>query len=335
MNMLQNVDLRAFNTLGVATKAAYFAEVMSIEELQQALEFCRERNHLPIVLGGGSNVVFTDDIDGVLIRMALRGIDCTLSGNDRLVQVAAGENWHELVCYCLAQGWYGLENLISIPGSVGAAPIQNIGAYGVELSRVLESVTGWDCDQQVLHSLSAAECQLRYRDSVFKNELKDRFIITSVTLRLSSEACPDVTYPALRAELADPDTATPEQVAEKVAAIRAEKLPDYRREPNSGSFFKNPLISAEKANELLLHYPALARWPMPDGQVKLAAAWLVDQAGWKGRREGGVGIHPRQAIVLVNYDGVSGNDIIQFAAQIQADVMANYGVNLEIEPRVY
>lgn len=335
MNISQDVDVREFNTFAVPAMAAYFAEVTTLEELQQALAFCRTNKRRFIVLGGGSNLVFTDKIDALLIRMALRGVECTASGNDRIVDVAAGENWHELVRYCVGQGWYGLENLVAIPGSVGAAPIQNIGAYGVELARVLESVTGWDCEQNVLRTLNAKECQLSYRDSVFKHQLKDRFIITSVSLRLSIEARPEVSYPALRAELVDPDSATPEQVAATVASIRAEKLPDYRVEPNVGSFFKNPLISAEKANELLARFPALAHWSMPDGRVKLAAAWLVDQSGWKGRREGGVGIHPKQAIVLVNYDGLGGHDILAFAAQIQADVLAKYGVNLDIEPRVY
>jgi UDP-N-acetylmuramate dehydrogenase len=335
VNISQDVDISAFNTFAVPAMAAYFAEVTTIQELQDALVFCQLNNQRSIVLGGGSNVVFTGEIDALLIRMALRGIDCRIRGTDRIVDVAAGENWHELVRYCLDQGWYGLENLVAIPGSVGAAPIQNIGAYGVELSRVLESVTGWDCQQNVLRTLTAQECQLSYRDSVFKHQLKDRFIITSVSLRLSIEPHPEVSYPALRAELADADNATPEQVAVTVASIRAEKLPDYRVEPNVGSFFKNPLISAETASELLANFPALAHWSMPDGRVKLAAAWLVDQSGWKGRREGGVGIHPKQAIVLVNYDGRGGHDIVAFAAQIQADVLAKYGVNLDVEPRVY
>jgi UDP-N-acetylmuramate dehydrogenase len=335
VNISQDVDISAFNTFAVPAMAAYFAEVTTIQELQDALVFCQLNNQRSIVLGGGSNVVFTGEIDALLIRMALRGIDCRISGTDRIVDVAAGENWHELVRYCLDQGWYGLENLVAIPGSVGAAPIQNIGAYGVELSRVLESVTGWDCQQNVLRTLTVQECQLSYRDSVFKHQLKDRFIITSVSLRLSIEARPEVSYPALRAELVDPDSATPEQVAASVASIRAEKLPDYRVEPNVGSFFKNPLISVEKASELLASFPALAHWSMPDGRVKLAAAWLVEQSGWKGRREGGVGIHPKQAIVLVNYDGLGGHNILAFAAQIQADVLAKYGVSLDIEPRVY
>ncbi|MBW2941944.1 UDP-N-acetylmuramate dehydrogenase [Zhongshania sp. CAU 1632] len=335
MNIMQNVDLAGFNTLAVPARAAYFVEVTTLDELQEALAFSRQRNKAPVVLGGGSNVVLTGDIDGLVVRLALRGVECSERGDERLVTAAAGENWHELVCYCIAQGYYGLENLIAIPGSVGAAPIQNIGAYGVELSKVLESVTGWDCEQSQLRTLSAEQCQLSYRDSIFKHELKDLFIITSVCLRLSAIAHPEVSYPALRAELSDPEQVSPQQIAEHVAAIRAAKLPDYRREPNAGSFFKNPLISAEKATELLGQYPGLAHWPMSNGQVKLAAAWLVDQSGWKGRREGGVGIHPKQAIVVVNYDACSGRDILGFAARIQADVLRKYGVTLDIEPRVY
>lgn len=335
MKLLQDVDLRNFNTLGIPARAAYFTDVATVDELKEALAFASAKNQTPVILGGGSNTVFTTDVDVLLIRIAIRGIACSVRGDDRIVEVAAGENWDELVRYCLTQGWYGLENLISIPGSVGAAPIQNIGAYGVELSRVLESVTGWDCQQGVVRSLSAEDCELAYRDSVFKHALRDRFIITSVSLRLSVIPQLELSYPALRAELKDVDLATPKQVAETVAAIRAQKLPDYRSEPNAGSFFKNPIVSAEQAAELLRKHPALAHWPMPDGRVKLAAAWLVDQSAWKGRRSGGVGIHQNQAIVLVNYEGCSGDEILQFAQQIQADVLASYGVNLEIEPRVY
>ncbi|CAA0088431.1 UDP-N-acetylenolpyruvoylglucosamine reductase [Zhongshania aliphaticivorans] len=335
MSITPNVTLQGMTTLDVPVKAAYVAEVSSLDDLKQALLLSQKINKPPIVIGGGSNVVFTKDVDGVLIRILLRGISCTSQGDDRLIEVAAGENWHDLVCHCLAQGWYGLENLISIPGSVGAAPIQNIGAYGIELASVLESVTGWDCEQQAVTTLSAGECHLGYRDSIFKNELRDRFIITSVTLRLSVKAITEVSYPALRAELLNPDCATPDQIAQAVAAIRAAKLPDYRDAPNAGSFFKNPFVSAAKAKELVNKYPNIAHWPTSGGAVKLAAAWLVDQAGWKGRREGGVGIHPRQAIVLVNYGGVNGKEIIRFAGQIQADIMNKYGVQLEIEPRVY
>ncbi|WP_373080419.1 UDP-N-acetylmuramate dehydrogenase [Zhongshania sp.] len=339
MDIQRHVDLRPYNTLGISVCADYFIEVASLDALKEAIEFSSRRRLRRVFIGGGSNLVLRGDIQGLVIHMAMRGISCESSGEERLVTAAAGENWDELVKYSLAQGWYGLENLISIPGQAGAAPIQNIGAYGVELASVLDSVTGWDVSLNGLRTLSATDCQLGYRDSIFKGALRDVFIITSITLRLSATPSPNINYPALREAL--PKSNNPEQklsaelVAETVARVRAEKLPDFRREPNVGSFFKNPIISKTLAHELVAKYPALPHWPMPGGRFKVAAAWLVDQAGWKGKRRGAVGIHPRQAIVLVNYDGAAGADVLAFASAIQADVLARFNVELEIEPRVY
>tara|TARA_R110001599_G_scaffold29107_3_gene99915 strand:+ start:19903 stop:20937 length:1035 start_codon:yes stop_codon:yes gene_type:complete len=344
MNIQRDVDLRPYNTLGISASADYFAEVHDLSELNEAIAFSSRRHLRRVFIGGGSNLVLRGDIQGMVIRMAMRGISCEADGDERVVTVAAGENWDELVKYSLAQGWYGLENLISIPGQAGAAPIQNIGAYGVELSSVLDSVTGWDINLNCLRKLSVADCQLGYRDSVFKGALRDVFIITAIDLRLSAKARVNLSYPALReaiqassgeersSALARP---SPELVAETVARVRADKLPDYRCEPNVGSFFKNPIISQTEAQELIALYPLLPHWPLADGRVKLAAAWLVDTAGWKGRRIGAVGIHPRQAIVLVNYDGAEGADVLDFAGAVQADVLAQFNIALEIEPRVY
>jgi UDP-N-acetylmuramate dehydrogenase len=331
----RDIELKPFNTLGLSSRADYFTEVGSIDELSEVLSFSRERRLKPIFLGGGSNIVLPAKLDGLLIRMALRGIRCESSGNERRVTVAAGENWDALVRYTLQQGWYGLENLISIPGSAGAAPIQNIGAYGVELSSVLLSVSGWDMHRQATRTLSLNECQLAYRDSVFKGALRDSFIITEICLGLSSVPNPQAHYAGVADNLPAGETLTPELLAATIARIRAEKLPDYVKEPNAGSFFKNPILTASEGEALLSTHPDLAHWSMSDGRIKLAAAWLVDQAGWKGQRSGGVGVHPRQAIVLVNYGGVDGQAILGFAAKIQADVLTRFGVNLEIEPRVY
>ena len=338
MDIQRHVDLRPYNTLGISVLADYFIEVSSLDGLSEAIEFSSRRRLRRVFIGGGSNLVLRGDIHGLVIRMAMRGISCESSGDERLVTVAAGENWDELVKYSLAQGWYGLENLISIPGQAGAAPIQNIGAYGVELANVLDSVTGWDINLNGLRTLSADDCQLAYRDSVFKGALRDVFIITAITLRLSAKPAPNLSYPALLESLsaqAPEQVPSPELIAATVAMVRADKLPDYRREPNVGSFFKNPIISKNLAQELVAQYPALPHWPMADGRFKVAAAWLVDQAGWKGKRRGAVGIHPRQAIVLVNYDGADGAEVLAFADAIQADVLARFNVDLEIEPRVY
>ena len=335
MDIQRHIDLRPYNTLGIPAIADYFVEVVSVEELSEAIQVSTNRRLPRVFIGGGSNVVLRGDVQGLVIRMALQGISCEILGNERFVTVAAGENWDALVRYSLAQGWYGLENLISIPGSAGAAPIQNIGAYGVELASVLVSVTGWDVAHRRLRNVSLADCHLAYRDSVFKGALRDTFIITAITLRLKTTPALELSYPALCQALPANTLATPELVAATVARIRAEKLPDFRLEPNVGSFFKNPIITQHQAQTLIAQYPQLPHWPMSDGRVKLAAAWLVDNAGWKGKRLGAVGIHPRQAIVLVNYDGAQGTEILAFAEAIQADVQARFHVDLEIEPRVY
>lgn len=335
MTLLEDVSLQEFNTLGIPARAAYFAEVVSAADIERILANPALATLPRLVLGGGSNIVLRGDFPGVVLHIALRGIEVEENGTQRLLKVAAGENWDALVRHCLAQGWYGIENLISIPGSAGAAPIQNIGAYGVELADVLVAVSGWDLNAQQWRRLRAEQCQLGYRTSVFKAAMQDRFIITEIELRLSTEARPNVSYAALNEVLSDSESVTPESVAEAVAAVRAARLPDYRTEPNAGSFFKNPIVSAGRASVLKQQFPQLVTWPMADGRVKLAAAWLVEQCGWKGRRQGEVGIHPRQAIVLVNYGRAKGAEVLALAEAIQHSVAETFGVSLEIEPRLY
>ncbi len=334
MTIQTDIDLTPHNTLALAATARYFAAVTSLAELQAALEFARQKSLPLCILGGGSNTVFQGDFPGLVVQLALKGIRCEEAGDERLVYAAAGENWDALVRHCLAQSWYGIENLIAIPGSVGAAPIQNIGAYGVELVNVLVSVRGLDLATGQERSLTAAECELGYRDSIFKHALRDNFIITEVCLRLHTDAQPNIHYAALREALPQGQPATPELVCAVVEQTRRQKLPDPALEPNAGSFFKNPIVDEAQAEALLSRYPAMAHWPMPDGRVKLAAAWLVDQCGWKGRRLGKAGVHPRQAIVLVNYERASAEELLTLAAAIQADVHQRFGIDLEIEPRI-
>ncbi len=335
----QNHCLVDCNTLSITAHAQAYCAVDGRDELCEALEYARGEQLPALVLGGGSNCVFSRDYPGLVLHMRSRGVDVEQLDGQPLLRVAAGENWDALVRSCLDEGYFGLENLIAIPGSVGAAPVQNIGAYGVELSRCLRWVEGWDIEQGLFRRLSASECQLSYRDSIFKRALSDRFVITEVALQLCRRPQGDAGYPALRDYLLaageDPDRVHPRQLAQAVAAIRASKLPDYRREPNAGSFFKNPLVTASQAAELLKHWPEMAHWSMPDGRVKLAAAWLVERCGWKGHRQGPVGVHPRQAIVLVNYQQAGGEQILALANAIIASVYAQFAVRLEIEPRVY
>jgi UDP-N-acetylmuramate dehydrogenase len=337
LDFSENVSLKPFNTLALDTHAHYFASVKSTNELAEALTFADHKNLPTLMIGGGSNLVLASDYEGVVLHNALRGIEFDIRGDDVLVTAAAGENWHQLVMLCLSKGYYGLQNLALIPGSVGAAPIQNIGAYGVELVSLFESLRGWDPGAKDFRQLNAEQCQFGYRDSIFKHALKGRFYITEVTLRLSTRPTVSIGYRALRQKLFElgVEEPTPQQVAEAVMLIRGSKLPDPAELPNAGSFFKNPLISKKQFDSLFPHYPAMVHYPQDDGRVKLAAGWLLEKAGWKGRQMGHVGMHTEQSIVLVNYGDGSGADVLSLAAQIQQDIKDKFGIALEIEPSIY
>lgn len=339
MELVQQAPLQCFNTLALPAQASYFYRVASLSDLIEAVAWASDHDLPLMILGGGSNVVLADDWPGLTIQIALRGRRIVSDNTEQvLVEAAAGENWHELVQWTLAEGLCGLENLTLIPGTVGAAPIQNIGAYGVELADRLVSVRGWSLDDQCERELSAAACRLAYRDSIFKHELRDRFVITVVTLGLSRSDRPVIHYPALRDALAKrgvpPETATAVAVEAAVRAVRQSKLPDPTVLANAGSFFKNPIVSRAQFERLQNDSPTIPGYPAGD-QVKLAAAWLVDQAGWKGKRRGGVGVHTLQALVLVHFGGADGRTLLALAAAIQRDVWARFGVQLELEPRVY
>lgn len=339
LDVQQNVSLQAFNSLAINSMARYFMAIEQAEQIPEALNFAGQKQLAVYVLAGGSNVVLPDYIDGLVLYMACKGWQATntIDNADQvMVTAAAGENWHTLVTQCLQKGYYGLENLALIPGSVGAAPIQNIGAYGVELVDVFDSLYGWNRKAQCWQSLSKADCQFAYRDSVFKQDLKDRFIISSVTLKLHRNKAPHSGYAALNQTLAAQGISnpTPEQVAEAVIAIRQSKLPDPQTLPNAGSFFKNPLVSAAEIEKLLSKYPDLIHYPQADGRYKLAAGWLLEQAGWKGRRSGNIGMHDQQSLVLVNYGGASLSEVLDFAGLIQQDIQHTFSVSLDIEPAI-
>ncbi|MFT5605337.1 MAG: UDP-N-acetylmuramate dehydrogenase [Paracoccaceae bacterium] len=338
MNVQQSISLQAYNTLAVPAVARYFVEVHSDAQLREAITFSEDKALARLILGGGSNIVLSSDFDGLVIHLCMQGIE-SLEVSPGLVQVsvAAGENWDELVRHSLAQGWYGLENLSAIPGNVGAAPIQNIGAYGVEVSSVLDSVLGLDTDAMEYRKLTRTDCELAYRDSIFKRAWRDRFVITRVNLQLSREPAPVLSYPALVEAIGDREP-TPEQVAETVRRVRGQKLPSPSVMPNAGSFFKNPLVSEQAYRALKAAHPDIPAWSMAAG-YKLAAGWLLEQAGWRGfSGEGelaGVGTYHNQSLVLINPGSRQGSSILQLADQIKASVFARFGVSLEIEPRVY
>ncbi|MCB1687273.1 MAG: UDP-N-acetylmuramate dehydrogenase [Halioglobus sp.] len=330
--------LRGYNTLALQARAQAFVTVSSEEELLAALAQARELK-LPLVpLGEGSNVVLAGDVDALVLRQRCRGIQVLELGKDSVtLRVAAGENWHEFVHWALQQGYYGLENLALIPGTVGAAPIQNIGAYGVELCTTLQHVHAREIADGSAVSLANEDCQFGYRDSIFKRELRDRYVITAIDLQLSRRADVTTTYPALTTYFGEHPhiEVTPQAVFDAVVAIRRSKLPDPAVVPNAGSFFKNPVIDAQVAAALLASHPDLPCFPQHDGSVKVSAAWMIERCGWKGFRRDNVGVHEQHALVLVNYGSDSGAQLLALAREIALSVQNAYRILLEIEPRVY
>lgn len=334
------VDLSTLTTLALPGRARWFAKIDALPSLLALLADlpAAVRAAPRLILGGGSNLVLNGDFPGLVLKMAISGR--RLLGEDTeawYVEADGGENWHDFVQWTLAQGWPGLENLSLIPGTVGAAPIQNIGAYGLEVGEFLHEVQAIDMnsgEQAVFDHLS---CRFGYRDSVFKQEgwqQSGRYAITAVSFRLPKRWQARTNYADVQQELAAHAIATPDarQIADAVIAVRQRKLPDPAQLANAGSFFKNPVVAAALAARLAQQYPALAQYPQADGTVKLAAAWLIEQAGWKGRQLGPVGMYAKQALVLVNHGGATGAEVRALAQAVQADVQQRFGVHLEAEP---
>lgn len=335
LRIRENVFLGDMNSLGIAARARYFVSVPSVEALQQALQWASENAVEPLILGGGSNLVFAGDYPGLVIRMAI-ACRCWehINGDEATLVLGAGENWHESVLYAASAGYRGIENLALIPGTVGAAPVQNIGAYGTELRDTLLEVSALDRNTGDEITLTNSLCHFSYRDSVFKHE-PGRYIITFVRLRLSRARPFSLDYRDLADYFEGQDTRglTPLDVANGVMAVRRRKLPDPAQLPNAGSFFKNPVVPLETWHSLRESYPDIAGYP-GDDSAKVAAAWLIDQCGWKGYRNGKVGVHNRQALVLVNHSNGNGRDVLALADRIRGDVEARFGIALEMEPGV-
>ncbi|WP_026349626.1 UDP-N-acetylmuramate dehydrogenase [Bordetella sp. FB-8] len=329
-------DLTACNTLGLASHASACVVIERIGQLDALSELARCHASL-LILGGGSNVVLPDRVPGLVARVALRGLCRVQEREDAwIVEAAAGEAWHDVVSACIAQGWDGLENLALIPGTVGAAPVQNIGAYGVELADRLDSVQAWHIPGRRMVHMTAADCRFAYRDSVFKRAHPGEWLIVSVRLALPRPWRPVLDYPDLQrdAGLSAGAPPTARTIFDAVCRIRRAKLPDPATIGNAGSFFKNPLVDARAHDRLLARFPGLVSYVQSDGRYKLAAGWLIDQCGWKGRALGSAGVHDRQALVLVNRGGAKADDVMALARAIQRDVMSRYGVKLDPEPVV-
>ncbi|EWH01895.1 UDP-N-acetylmuramate dehydrogenase [Halomonas sp. BC04] len=331
--ILTDHDLSRANTLGLPCVADAFAAPSHTHELQELLFQARQLGLPVTVLGGGSNLILPERLAGLVLQPALDDWWLDEEAPDKvLVHAGAGVNWHTLVMALAGNGIWGIENLALIPGHCGAAPIQNIGAYGVELCDVLEAVHLIHMDDAREQVLTPAECAFGYRDSIFKHELAGRVVITRLVLRLSRTPRPRLGYGDLASHVGDAPTAL--QVAEAVCRVRREKLPDPARLGNAGSFFKNPLVSRETADRLLSDHPELPHFNQPDGRIKLAAGWLIERCGLKGWRLGHFGVHDRQALVLVHFGGGSAAELLDFAAAVAGQVAERFGVELEREPRL-
>ena len=338
---LADTPLRGLNTFGIDARARLLWRLESLDDLPQLHQALRDdarsgHPQPPLVLGGGSNLLIADDPQQPIVQMALRGIRIVGDdGRSVIVQAEAGEAWDPLVRWTLSQGLAGLENLALIPGTVGAAPIQNIGAYGVELRDCFESLDAVNLVSGTARSFSADDCAFGYRDSVFKHADGENWLVTSVRLRLSRTADLKLDYGEIRAELTEAHIVapTPTNVADAVSRIRRRKLPDPAVIGNAGSFFKNPLIETELAAALSAREPGLPCWPS-GGQVKVSAAWMIERCGFKGMRVGDAGVHERHALVLVNHGHARGSDILALARQIRGAVETRFGIRLEAEPMV-
>ena len=333
----EQVSLKPYNTFGIDVKARYFSQARNDLHVRQALSQA-QRLALPVlVIGGGSNLLLTRDIDALVLHMASQGRRVLSDdGEHVVVEAEAGEPWHPIVQWTLAQGFCGLENLSLIPGTVGAAPMQNVGAYGVEIKDVFVGLTALDRETGELRDFALADCAFGYRDSVFKRN-PGRWLILRVRFALSRTLHAHLDYGPVRQRLAEQGVTEPtaQAISDAICSIRREKLPDPAELGNAGSFFKNPVVSAECVARIRAQYPGVVAYPQADGQVKLAAGWLIEQAGWKGYREGDAGVHRLQSLVLVNHGQASGAQMHALARRIQADILERFGVELEMEPNLY
>ncbi len=331
----ENISLKPFNTFRIDAKASQFIEVKEESDLKELFYKMGQFQEI-LVLGGGSNMLFTKDFKGLVIKISIPGISYLENGDEVNVTAGAGVVWNDLVSFCVQRGFAGLENLTLIPGTVGASPIQNIGAYGVELKDVFNSCTAFDIGTGEIRTFTYADCNFGYRESVFKNELKGKYIITSVNFILSKKANIRTQYGAITAELEKRNIKQPSiaDVSNVVAAIRVSKLPDPSTIGNAGSFFKNPIIGKEQFDELIAKFPNAVHYPAPSGQIKLAAGWLIEQCGFKGKVVGQTGTWKNQALVLVNHGYASGQEVYDFSEHIINSVHAKFGVELSREVNI-
>ena len=333
-NIKHNISLKSFNTFGIDVQSASFVEVSTIAELKQIIQNTTQEM---LILGEGSNILFTQNYAGLVIKNNIKGIEIISEDKQKIIlKVGAGENWHEFVMHCIKNNYAGLENLSLIPGTVGASPMQNIGAYGVEVKDTIISVEALNKSTLQLESFTNIACEFDYRSSIFKTTLKDKYFITSVVFGLSKKPTINSSYGAINDELKSMKVANPtiQDISKAVINIRSSKLPNPKEIGNSGSFFKNPVVSFSKKNDLLLKYPSMPHYLQNDGTFKIAAGWLIEACGWKGKRIDNYGVHTKQALVLVNYGGATGKEIYHLSEQIIQSVKSTFDIELEREVNI-
>jgi UDP-N-acetylmuramate dehydrogenase len=330
----KNISLKKYNTFGIEAKAKFFVEVNNLDELIAILKDEQFQNIERLILGGGSNMLLTKDFDGLVIKINLIGIEKIKEDENHIyLKSGAGVVWHELVMYCVNHGYAGIENLSLIPGTVGAAPMQNIGAYGVEIKDTFESLEALNISTLQVETFDLLTCRFGYRESIFKHEAKDKYIILNVAFRLNRQPNFQTSYGAIKDTLAEMGISelSLKAVSDAVIHIRRSKLPDPAEIGNAGSFFKNPEIPKVQFEELKEKYPTMPSYPVNETLVKVPAGWLIEQAGWKGQRFGEIGVHAKQALVIVNYGGGKGLEIKELSQKIQASIKEKFGINLHAE----
>ena len=337
MKLLQNISLKDLNTFGVEVKAKYFIEVISEDELIEVLSHHKIKQEKKIVLGGGSNILFTKDFDGLVIKDSISGISIVEEDDQNvIIKSGAGVVWNDLVKFCVDRNYGGIENLTFIPGSVGAAPVQNIGAYGQEIADTFHSLEGFYLDNLQKKIFSKDECKYSYRTSIFKTKLKNKFLITSIKLRLSKNFVPNTSYKTLNDFLQKAGIKNPsiKEMSSSVTEIRKSRLPDPVIIGNAGSFFKNPEVNFETIEKLKMKYPDIKSFSFETDKIKLSAGWLIEKCGWKGKRIGDVGTAPDHALVICNFGNATGSEILELAMRIKEEVANNFGITLQEEVNI-
>ncbi len=337
MEIQENYSLQPYNTFGIDAMARYFVALNSTEQMAEFLRLSNYQKLEKFILGGGSNILLTKNFEGVVLKNNIKGIHVVHEDDDVYhVRAGAGENWHQLVMHCIDHGYAGIENLSLIPGNVGASPMQNIGAYGVEIKDVFVALEALNMHTGEVETFHRCDCEFGYRESVFKRQLKGQYIITSVTLQLHKTPQFNTSYGAIEQELENMGVTelSIRNISQAVINIRSSKLPDPNKIGNSGSFFKNPVVDANLFKKVQAAFPDVAAYPAGEGKMKIAAGWLIEQAGWKGKTFNNYGVHKKQALVLVNYGGAAGKDIFQLSSDIRQSVAEKFGVTLEREVNI-